>query len=315
MRIVVLDAATVVGGGVTLDFLRSLGEVTEYDLTEPEQVADRIGDAEAVLINKVHITATVMDACPHLRYVGLFATGYNNVDVAHAAENGVTVCNVPGYSTEAVAQHTFALLLALTNWVGEYNRTVEQGDWVKSATFSYFPLPLSELCGKTMGLVGYGGIGQRVAEIARAFGMEVLVYKRRPVADPDVKQVSLDDLLARADVVSLHCPLNADSENMIDAAALAKMKPGAYLINTARGPLVDEVALRAALDSGHLAGAGVDVLCREPMAADCPLYGAPNCVITPHIAWAGVETRSRLMGVVEANLRGFMAGKPINVVK
>lgn len=314
MRIAVLDAATVVGGGVTLDFLHKLGEVTVYDLTEPQQVVARIGDADAVLINKVHITAQVMAACPRLRYVGLFATGYNNVDTAYAAAHGVTVCNVPGYSTEAVAQHTFALLLALTNRVGDYNRTVEQGDWVKSATFSYFPLPLSELAGKTIGLVGYGAIGQRVADIARAFGMRVLVYKRRPVADPTVEQVSLDDLLAQADVVSLHCPLNGDSENMIDAAALAKMKRGAYLINTARGPLVDEVALRAALDSGHLAGAGVDVLRREPMAADCPLYGAPNCVITPHIAWASVETRTRLMGVVEDNLRAFMAEEPINVV-
>ncbi len=314
MRIVVLDAATVVGGGVTLDFLAEFGEVAVYDLTSPEQVVARIGDAEAVLINKVQITAEVMAACPHLRYVGLFATGYNNVDTAYAAKNGITVCNVPGYSTEAVAQHTFALLLALTNRVGEYNRTVEQGDWVKSATFSYFPLPLSELAGKTIGLVGYGAIGQRVAEIARAFGMRVLVYKRRPVTDPTVEQVSLDTLLAQADVVSLHCPLNADSENMMDAAAFEKMKQGAYFINTARGPLVDEVALRAALDSGHLAGAGVDVLRCEPMAADCPLYRAPNCVITPHIAWAGVETRTRLMGVVADNLRGFAAGQPINVV-
>lgn len=314
MRIVILDAATVVGGGVTLDFLSEFGEVTAYDLTPPEQVVSRIGDAEAVLINKVQITAEVMAACPHLRYVGLFATGYNNVDVAYAAQNGITVCNVPGYSTEAVAQHTFALLLALTNRVGDYNSTVAQGDWVKSATFSYFPIPLAELCGKTIGLVGYGAIGQRVADIARAFGMNVLVYKRRPIADRAVEQVSFDELLARADVVSLHCPLNSDSQGMMNAAAFEKMKQGAYFINTARGPLVDETALRAALDSGKLAGAGVDVLEREPMAADCPLYGAPNCVITPHIAWAAVDTRSRLMGVVADNLRGFATGQPINTV-
>ena len=315
MHIVVLDAATVVGGGITLDFLTKFGEVTAYDLTLPEQVAARIGDAEAVLINKVQITAEVMEACPNLRYVGLFATGYNNVDTAYAAEHGVTVCNVPGYSTEAVAQHTFALLLALTNRVGDYNGTVERGDWVKSATFSYFPIPLAELNGKTMGLVGYGAIGQRVAQIARAFGMQVLVYKRSPVTDPSVEQVSFAELLARADVVSLHCPLNSDSQGMMDAAAFAKMKDGAYFINTARGPLVEEKALRAALDSGKLAGAGVDVLEREPMAADCPLYGAPNCIITPHIAWAAVDTRFRLMDIVADNLRGFQKGNPINVVR
>jgi len=314
MRIVVLDAATVVGGGITLEFLREFGEITAYDLTPPELVIPRIGEAEAVLINKVQITAEVMIACPHLRYVGLFATGYNNVDTAYASAHGVTVCNVPGYSTEAVAQHTFALLLGLTNRVGDYNRTVAEGDWIKSATFSYFPIPLTELAGKTIGIVGYGAIGQRVADIARAFEMKVLVYKRRPVDDPTVEQVSLDELLARADVVSLHCPLNADSEGMMDAAAFAKMKPGAYFINTARGPLVDEGALRSALDSGHLGGAGLDVLEREPMAADCPLYGAPNCLITPHIAWAAVDTRSRLMGVVADNLRAFLAGAPINVV-
>jgi len=314
MRIVVLDAATVVGGGITLEFLREFGEITAYDLTPPELVIPRIGEAEAVLINKVQITAEVMIACPHLRYVGLFATGYNNVDTAYASAHGVTVCNVPGYSTEAVAQHTFALLLGLTNRVGDYNRTVAEGDWIKSATFSYFPIPLTELAGKTIGIVGYGAIGQRVADIARAFEMKVLVYKRRPVDDPTVEQVSLDELLARADVVSLHCPLNADSEGMMDAAAFAKMKPGAYFINTARGPLVDEGALRSALDSGHLGGAGLDVLEREPMAADCPLYGAPNCVITPHIAWAAVDTRSRLMGIVADNLRGFATGQPINTV-
>ena len=314
MHIVALDAATVVGGGVTTDFLNEFGEVTVYDLTPPELVAQRIGNADAVLINKVQITAEVMDACPCLRYVGLFATGFNNVDVAYAAAHGITVCNVPGYSTEAVAQHTFALLLALTNRVGEYNRTVAEGDWMKSATFSYFPIPLTELSGKTIGIVGYGAIGRRAADIARAFGMEVLVCGRRPIADPAVTQVPLDDLLARADVVSLHCPLNADSERMLDAAAFAKMKRGAYLINTARGPLVDETALRAALDSGHLGGAGLDVLEREPMAADCPLYGAPNCLITPHIAWAAVDTRSRLMGVVADNLRAFLAGESINRV-
>ena len=314
MRIVVTDADTVVGNGITLDFLQEFGEVTVYGLTAPDELAQRIADADAILCNKPLITAEVMASAPRLKYVGLFATGYNNVDVAYAAAHGITVCNVPGYSTEAVAQHTIALLLALVDRVGDYNRTVARGDWIKSRTFSYFPIPLTELAGKTMGIVGYGAIGRRVADIARAFGMRVLAVGRRPIADDRVEQVPFEQMLERADVVTLHCPLNEDSAGMMDAAAFARMKQGAIFLNTARGQLVDEAALRAALDSGHLMGAGVDVLCAEPMSADCPLYGAPNCYITPHIAWAGVETRQRLMGVVADNLRAFLAGDPINTV-
>ena len=314
MHIVVTDAETVVGNGITLDFLQEFGQVTVYDLTSPEQLAGRIADADAVICNKTPITAEAMAAAPNLKYVGLFATGYNNVDTAYAAAHGIAVCNVPGYSTEAVAQHTLALLLALVDRVGEYNQTVADGDWIKSRTFTYFPIPLTELSGKTMGIVGYGAIGRRVADMAKAFGMRVLVVGRRPIADPTVEQVPLAEMLERADVVSLHCPLNEDSKGMMDAAAFARMKKGAIFLNTARGPLVDEAALRAALDSGHLLGAGVDVLCTEPMTADCPLFGAPNCYITPHIAWAGVETRRRLMGIVADNLRAFAKGAPINRV-
>lgn len=314
MRIVVTDAATVVGDGVTLDFLQSFGEVTAYDVTAPAELAERIAPAEILLCNKTVIPAEAMDAAPGLRFIGVFATGYNNIDLEAASAREIVVCNVPGYSTEAVAQHTFALLLALLNRVGEYTRTVAAGDWVRSRTFAYFPLPTAELAGKTMGIVGYGAIGRRVAEIARAFRMPVLVCGRHPVADPTVEQVPLPALLERADVVSLHCPLNEDSRGMMDAAAFARMKPGAIFLNTARGPLVDERALREALDSGHLGGAGVDVLCTEPMAPDCPLYGAPRCCITPHIAWAGVETRRRLMSVIEKNLRAFLHGQPVNQV-
>lgn len=314
MRIVVLDAATVVGNGIDLEFLKEFGEVEEYDLTAPEEVIPRLQGADAVICNKVRITAEVMAACPTLKYVGLFATGFNNIDVAYAATHGVTVCNVPGYSTEAVAQHTFAFILALTDRVHTYNETVAQGDWVRSRTFAYFPIPMMELCGKTIGIVGYGAIGRRVGAMARAFGMRVLVHGRRPIPDADVEQVPFEELLRRSDVVTLHCPLNADSEGMMDAAAFAAMKEGAIFINTSRGGLVDEHALRHALDSGHLLGAGVDVLQVEPMAADCPLLGAPHLLITPHIAWAGVETRRRLMGVVAENLRRFMAGDPINRV-
>lgn len=314
MRMVVTDAATVVGDGVTLDFLQPFGEVTAYDVTGPKELAERIAPAEILLCNKTAIPAAAIAAAPGLRFIGVFATGYNNIDLEAASARGIVVCNVPGYSTEAVAQHTFALLLALLNRVGEYNRTVAAGDWIRSRTFAYFPLPTAELAGKTMGIVGYGAIGRRVAEIARAFGMPVLVYGRHPIVDPTVEPVPLPVLLERADVVSLHCPLNEDSRGMMDAEAFARMKPGAILLNTARGPLVDERALRVALDSGHLGGAGVDVLCTEPMAPDCPLYGAPRCCITPHIAWAGVETRRRLMGVVEDNIRAFLAGQPIHRV-
>ena len=314
MRIVVLDAATVVGHGVDLAFLKEFGEVVEYDLTAPEEMIPRLQGADAVICNKVRITAEVMAACSTLKYVGLFATGYNNIDVDYAAAHGVTVCNVPGYSTEAVAQHTFAFILALTDRVHEYNATVAQGDWVRSRTFSYFDIPLMELCGKTIGIVGYGSIGRRVGDMARAFGMKVLVHGRRPIPDADVEQVPFEELLSRSDVVTMHCPLNADSEGMMDAAAFATMKQGAMFINTSRGGLVDEQALRDALDSGHLLGAGVDVLQVEPMTADCPLYGAPRCIITPHIAWAGLETRHRLMGVVADNLRHFISGDPINRV-
>lgn len=315
MRIVITDGATVTDDAISLDIFNEFGEVTAYDLTPPERLAERIRDADAVLCNKSPLTAEVLAAAPHLRYIGLFATGYNNIDTAYTAAHGITVCNVPGYSTEAVAQHTFAFILALINRVGEYNRTVAQGDWIRSRTFSYFPLPLAELAGKTIGIVGYGAIGRRVGGIARAFGMTVLTHNRHPVNDDTVMQVPFDTLLEQADIVTLHCPLNEDSKGMMDKAAFARMKQGAYLINTARGPLVDEAALREALDSGHLAGAGVDVLCVEPMDAACPLLNAPNCLITPHIAWAGVETRRRLLAVMADNLRAFQAGAPIHTVK
>lgn len=314
MRIVVTDAETVVGNGIDLAFLKEFGEVAEYDLTPPELLVERLTGADAVICNKTPITAAVMAACPTLKYVGLFATGFNNIDVDYAASHGVTVCNVPGYSTEAVAQHTFALLLAVTNRVHEYNRTVAEGDWIRSRTFTYFPIPLTELAGKTIGIVGYGAIGRRVGDMARAFGMKVLVHGRRPIPDTDVEQVPFAELLRRSDVVSMHCPLNADSQGMMNREAFAGMKPGAVFINTSRGGLVEEQALRDALDSGRLMGAGVDVLQTEPMTPECPLYGAPNLLITPHIAWAGLETRRRLMGVVAENIRRYLAGDPINRV-
>mgnify|MGYP003530514471 FL=1 len=314
MKLVVTDAATVTGGDISLDFLKKYGEVEIFELTPPELVAERIKDADIVICNKTRLSKENMKSARKLKYIGLFATGYNNIDIDYAREHDIAVCNAPGYSTESVAQHTIALLMAIVNRVGEYNRTVSEGDWIKSSTFSYFPIPIIELNGKVLGIIGYGSIGRRVGDIARAFGMKLLVYNRSRITDPNAEQVDLDTLLKNADVVSLHCPLNDASNGVIGKDALAKMKQGAILINTARGPLIDEAALREALDSGKLAGAGVDVLCTEPMTADCSLYGAPNCFITPHIAWAGLEPRTRLMGIVGENIEAFLNGSPVNNV-
>lgn len=314
MRIVVADSSTVFDTLVTYDFLKEFGEVTVYDFTTPEQLPDRIKDADMVLCNKTVIGAAAMDAAPGLRYIGLFATGYNIIDVAHAKKRGIAVCNVPNYSTQAVAQHTVALILALTNRATDYNATLAAGDWERSRTFGCFPIPLMELSGKTLGIVGYGAIGRRVAEIAQAFQMRVVVYARHPVDDSSVEFLPFEALLKCADVVTMHCPLNDDSRNIMNEQAFATMKQGAIFVNTARGGLVDEQALREALDSGHLLGAGIDVLREEPIKPDCPLYGAENCIITPHIAWAGVDTRRRLMGVVANNIRAFLNGAAENDV-
>ena len=314
MKIVITDAATVCDDNISLDGIKALGETVVYPLCENDTLAERISDADIVICNKSELTAQVLSKAKNLKYIGLFATGYNNIDIDYTSKHGITVCNVPGYSTEAVAQHTVAFLLALVNRVGEYNETVNKGDWIKSRTFSYFPLPLMELSGKTAGLVGYGSIGRRVADILKAFGMRVLVLNRRPINDSTVEQVDFETLLRESDVVSMHCPLNDDSRKMMNADAFGKMKKGAYFINTARGALVDETALRDALESGRLAGAGLDVLNTEPMTPDCPLLGARNCLFTPHIAWAGVETRRRLMGIVEDNIKAFLNGTPQNTV-
>lgn len=315
MKIVITDADTVTGGDISFDCFSEFGEVEIFGLTAPNEVADRIKDADIVLCNKTPMTRDNLKNAKNLRYIGLFATGFNNIDLEYTSAHGITVCNVPSYSTEAVAQQTFALLLEIVNRTHDYNNLVMQGDWIKSRTFSFFPLPIFELSGKTMGLVGYGSIGKRVADIAKAFGMKVLVYKRTPVDDPSVTFVSLDELLRESDVVSLHCPLNRDSENMMTAENFAKMKNGAVFINTARGGLVDEAALKQALTSGKLLGAGLDVLRTEPMSSECPLLGLKNCIITPHIAWAGLETRERLMKVVVSNIKSFLDGNAVNTVK
>lgn len=319
MKIVVLDGYALNPGDLSWQGFEELGEVTVYDrtsYTDKQEIIERIGDAEAILTNKTPITADVLKACPQLTYIGVLATGYNVVDLAAAKEQGITVTNIPSYSTNAVAQATFALLLEVTNQVGHHNRSVHQGDWQTTKDFSYWQTPLMELAGKTIGLIGYGAIAQAVATIAHAFQLKVIYFNHRPKpAQADwAKQVSLAELYQEADIISLHVPQFPETEKMIDRTALAQMKSSAILINTARGGLIDEGAVAEALQTGQIAALAADVVSKEPIAADNPLLQAPNCYLTPHIAWAPVETRRRLMGIAVANLSGFKAGTPQNVV-
>lgn len=315
IRLVILDSETVTRGDVSLDGITALADSTVFGYTPNEKVAEAIGDADAVICNKCLITQGVFDKCPNLKYVGLFATGYNNVDLAAASRRGAVVCNVPAYSTNAVAQHTFALILDYYNKVAEYKKTVADGDWVNYKLFSYFYIPTTEIAGLTLGIIGYGDIGRKTAEIARAFGMNVVTYTRSPQKVTDGTRVcTLEELLSISDAVSLHCPLTPENGKMINAETLALMKPNALLVNTARGGLIDEQALADALNGGRLGGARLDTLTYEPMREDCPLRGAKNCAITPHIAWAPIETRVRLLEKVAENLKAWINGEPINVV-
>ena len=315
MKLVILDGYASNPGDVSWEELAAFGELTVYDRTAKDEVVPRIMDAEIVFLNKTPVDAAVFGQCPKLRMIGILATGYNIVDIAAAKAHGVTVCNVPGYSTGAVAQMTFALLLEMTQHVGEHSRAVHAGQWQNCPDFCFWNAPLTELAGKTLGVVGYGAIGQAVGNIAQAFGMRLLVTARHEKPVPEGAEfVTLDELLSRADVVSLHCPQTAENLHMIDAAALAKMKDGAILLNTARGGLIDEQAVADALQSGKLAGYGADVVSKEPIAADNPLLTAPNCYLTPHIAWAPKEARLRLHHIAAENLRAFLDGNPQNVV-
>lgn len=315
MKIVILDAYAANPGDLSWDEFAALGELTVYDRTAQEDAAARIGDAEIVFINKVRLTDEIFAACPNLKLVSILATGYNIVDLAAAKRRGITVCNVPGYSTRAVVQMTFALLLEICQQVGLHSGAVHTGRWQTCPDFCFWDRPLIELDGKTMGIVGYGAIGSAVGTVAQALGMKLLVTARheRPVPE-GARFVSLPELLAQSDVVSLHCPQTAENARMIDAGALAQMKDGAILLNTARGGLLDEQAVADALRSGKLLAAGMDVVSAEPIRADNPLLTAPNCFLTPHIAWAPLETRRRLQAISAENLRAFLAGKPQNVL-
>ena len=315
LKIAVLDRCTVTNGDISFAPMEAVGEVTYYDVLPPADIPAAIGDRDAVVVNKARITAEVMDACPNLKFVGLFATGYNNIDTVAAAERGIVVCNVPGYSTQSVAQHTFALMLHFASRADEYAASVARGDWANAKTFSYLSFPSHELCGRTLAIYGYGNIGREVAAIGRAFGMKILATPHSPrPAEEGVEFVDTNELFARADYLSLHCPLTDETRHLVNAQTLALMKPTAYIINTARGGVIEEDALCDALNSGRLAGAGIDVLDIEPMRPGHPYLTAKNCYITPHVAWGTLDARSRLITMVAENLKAFEDGKPINKV-
>jgi glycerate dehydrogenase len=312
-----LDGATLNPGDLAWDALAEQGEMTVFERTPPELVVERIGDAEAVFTNKTPVTREHIAACPRVRFIGVLATGYNVVDIRAARDKGIDVCNIPTYGTMSVAQFATALLLELCHHAGRHSEHARAGHWAQCVDFCYWLNPLTELDGKTLGLIGFGRIGQAFARVAQALGMNILVHDKlvnKSLESATLKYATLDELYAHADVISLHCPLFDDNKGMIDKESIARMKPGVMLINTSRGPLINEQDLADALASGRVAGAAVDVLSSEPPSADNPLLAAPNCIVTPHIAWASIEARRRLMRIAVENLISFKKGTPQNVV-
>lgn len=310
MKIVILDGATAKGKELDFDFLNQFGDVTYYDTTSNEDVLSRAKDADILVINKIVMDKDTLAECKNLKLITILATGYNIVDIEAAKALGITVCNVPYYSTNSVAQLTFAFILEFACKLSLHTQSVARGDWQRCKDFAYTLDTLHELSGKTLGIIGYGSIGKKVAQIGKAFGMNVLIGTRTPVDGC----VSKEEVFKNADFVTLHCPLNEQSKLMINEKSLALFKPTAYLINTARGGLIDENALAAALNSGKIAGAALDVLTSEPPKADNPLIHAKNCIITPHMAWASLEARVRLLHATEDNVRAFLQNAPINKV-
>ena len=317
MKIVILDGFTVNPGDNPWDSLARLGELVVYDRTSPDKIVERGKEAEIILTNKTPLRAETLTRLKRLRFIAELATGYDNVDTAAAGRLGIPVANVPGYSTDSVAQHTLALLLELCNRVAEHASAVKDGEWAGSPDFSFWKGPLTELAGKKLGIIGFGHIGQRVGEMARSFGMDILAYnphnRNRPAPFP-VTWLGLSDVFAQADAVSLHCPLTAENTEFVDAGLLATMKKSAFLINTARGRLIHEADLARALENGTIAGAALDVVSREPIVPDNPLLHLRNCLITPHIAWASIEARRRLTDTAFKNVEAFLRGEPINIV-
>lgn len=318
MKIVVLDGYTENPGDLSWEGFEAMGDLTVYDrTTDHSQIAARIGDAEIILTNKTPVSREVIDACPRLKYIGLLATGYNVVDVKAAKEAGIIVTNIPTYGTDAVSQYAIALLLELCHHIGEHSDCVKRGDWTKNQDWCFWNHPLIELAGKTIGIIGFGRIGQGTARIAQALGMKVLAYdtyQNPQLVSETCTYASLDQVFASSDVIALHCPLFPETEGIINKDTIGKMKDGVMIINNSRGPLIVESDLRDALNSGKVAGAAVDVVSAEPISMDNPLLDAVNCIITPHIAWAPKESRQRLMDLAVENLHAFLSGAPQNVV-
>ena len=317
MKVAVLDGFTLNPGDLSWQVLQDIADVTIYDKTAPDEVYERVKDCEAVLSNKVMFSKDLIARLPKLRYIGVLATGYNVIDVGAARAAGIIVTNIPSYSTDSVAQLVFAFMLQFYWHVKEHSDEIHGGKWSRSEHFCYTSFPTFELTGKTLGIIGFGHIGQQVAKIALAMGMRVLYVNRSPKTVPHLaaaKQVEFDILLAESDVISLNAPLNSASENMIDAAALSKVKPQVFIINTGRGQLIDDESVAAALKKGSIGGYAADVLSAEPPPASHPLLGCPNCFITPHIAWQTREARTRLLNIAAENLKSFLVGTPQNVV-
>lgn len=320
MKIVVLDGYTLNPGDLSWKPLESLGECTIYDrssLIDEAEIINRIGDAEIIITNKTPISRNVFEACKNIKYVGVLATGYNVVDIAAAKEKNIPVCNIPTYGTAAVAQFAIALLLEICHHIGHHNKAVHDGRWEKNADWCFWDYPLIELAGKTIGIIGYGRIGQTTGKLARALGMNVIAFDAmREVGSKDsvCEMVSLDDLFKAADVIALHCPLFPSTQGIICKENISKMKDGVIILNNSRGGLIVEKDLREALDSGKVFAAGLDVVSSEPIKGDNPLLGAKNCIITPHISWAPKESRERLMNIAVDNIKKFLAANPVNVV-
>lgn len=317
MKIVILDGNALNPGDMSWDQILPFGQVTVYPRTsDKSETIRRIGDSDIVLLNKVPIDSDILDACPSVKLICCLSTGYNVVDIHAARERNIPVCNVPAYSTAAVSQFTIALLLELCHRIGHHDKTVHDGKWAACPDFCYWDTPQMELAGKTLGIIGFGRIGQAVGRIAQAFGMKVLAYSRtrRPEGELIATYTDLNTLLRSSDVISLHCPLFPETEKLINAAAIEKMQDGAILINTSRGAVIDEAAVAEALRSGKLRGAAMDVVSEEPISPTNPLLTAPNCIITPHMAWAPMETRQRILDVTVQNITGFISGELQNVV-
>lgn len=316
MKIVNLDGYTTNPGDQSWEWLGKYGEYTVYDRSKPDEIIERAKDADVLIINKSVITAEMIDEMPKLKYIGLQSTGYNVVDCDYAKKKGIVISNIPAYSTNAVAQLVFAFILQITNKVTLHSDAVFDGEWCSCPDFCFWKAPLAELDGKTIGILGFGSIGQRVAKIADAFGMKVVAYTPHPKPGefPNVRFADFDTLLAESDIITCHCPLTPQTTGIINSDAFSKMKRSAILINTSRGPVVDDKALADALNNDVIQAAGLDVLTTEPPTKDNPLLSSKNCYITPHIAWAGYETRARLLKILEENLKAFVEGKPQNVV-